>query len=86
MVFGASGITGWAIVKEALLYPSSETFDRIIGLTYHPLTKEEAFLPNDPRINLVGGLDLTAGVDVIEEELKQIEGIDGVTHVYFAGK
>jgi nucleoside-diphosphate-sugar epimerase len=85
LVFGASGITGWALVKEALEYPSRTTFDKVLGLTRRPLSTEKALLPvDDERLVLHSGLDLNAGTSQTETLLKQIEGIEAVTHVYFA--
>ncbi len=86
LVFGASGITGWAIVQEALKYPSPTTFDKVIGLTNRPLTKSEALLPEDGRLELHSGVDLSGGTSTVETSLKRIDGIQGVTHVYFCGK
>jgi hypothetical protein len=85
LVFGASGITGWSIVQEALNYPTSTTFDKVIGLTNRPLTKAEALLPEDERLVLYSGINLSAGVEAVQASLSQIEGIGGVTHVYFSG-
>src|SRR2546421_8154768 len=84
--FGVSGIFGWAVVREALQYPPSTTFDRIIGLTNRPLTKSEAILPEDKRLELHSNVDLSTGVSVVEARLKQIDGIEDVTHVYFSCK
>ncbi len=84
--FGASGISGWAIVQEALKYPSPTTFDKVIGLTNRPLKKSEALLPDDERLELYGGVDLSAGAAAVEASLKRIDGIQEVTHVYFCGK
>lgn len=83
LVFGASGITGWAVVREALQYPTSTTFDRIIGLTNRPLTKSDAILPEDERLELHSNVDLSTGVSAVEARLKRIDGIERVTHVYF---
>lgn len=49
LVFGASGIAGWAIIQEALKYPSLTKFDKVIGLSNRPLTKSEALFPDDER-------------------------------------
>jgi hypothetical protein len=86
LVFGASGITGWSVVQEALTYPTPTTFDRVIGLTNRPLTKGEALFPGDERLSLYSGINLSTGVEAVEAGLKHIPGIEGVTHVYFGGK
>jgi hypothetical protein len=86
LVFGASGITGWAIVKIALEYPSPTTFSRVIGLTNRPLTLKDSFLPSDPRLSLKSGVDLSGDVVSIVEALKKIDGIEKITHVYFTGE
>jgi hypothetical protein len=85
LVFGASGITGWAIVREALTYPTATTFSRVIGLTKRPLDREKSFLPDDSRLTLAHGVDLTASVDDVVAKLAEIDGIKNVTDVYFAG-
>lgn len=82
LIFGASGITGWALMNEAVTYPSPETFARIIGLTNRPLSLDDAHLPKDPRIELYSGIDLTK--DNVEEQLKKVPGIATITHIYFA--
>lgn len=84
LVFGASGITGWAIVREALTYPTATTFSRVIGLTKRPLDREKSFLPDDSRLTLAHGVDLTASVDDVVAKLAEIDGIKNVTDVYFA--
>jgi hypothetical protein len=86
LVFGASGITGWGIAKQALNYPTPTTFDKVIGLTNRPLSKEQALLPTDDRLVLYSGIDLSAGVDAVRASLGQVDGIAGVTHVYFGGQ
>ena len=73
------------MAKEALKYPTPSTFDQVIGLTNRPLTKSEAFLPEDERLQLYSGIDLAAGSGEVEDKLKKIEGIEDVTHVYFSG-
>jgi len=83
LVFGASGITGWAVLQEALQYPEPNTFESIIGLTNRPLSKSEAFLPDDRRLALYAGIDLSVGVKAVVERLEQVEGIEEVTHVFF---
>lgn len=82
LVFGASGITGWAIMNAAVTYPSSNTFDRIIGLTNRPLKAEDSKLPVDDRLELYSGIDLTKKDELIEQ-LQKVADINSITHVYF---
>lgn len=86
LVFGASGITGWAIINAALSYPTPTTFKRIVGLTSRPLSVEDAGLPTDQRLRLYSGLDLSKDSQSIIDYLGKIENIQEITHVYFAGK
>lgn len=86
LVFGASGITGWPIVKAALEYPTPTTFSQVIGLTYRPLSLQDSHFPPDPRLQLKSGVDLSGTVESIVESLGQIAGIRETTHVYFTGK
>jgi hypothetical protein len=86
LVFGASGITGWAIVKSALEYPTPTTFSRVIGLTNRPLSLKDSFLPPDPRLSLKSGIDLSGDVESIVKALKEIDNVEKTTHVYFTGE
>ncbi|MCJ1311223.1 hypothetical protein MMC25_004894 [Agyrium rufum] len=86
LVFGASGISGWALMNECLRYPTARTFSRIIGLTNRPLEPESTLLPMSEygkRWELYDGFDLTVGVEEVKGKLKAIKGIEGVTHVFF---
>ncbi|KAM0511408.1 hypothetical protein ACHAPE_009923 [Trichoderma viride] len=84
LVFGASGITGWAILREALNYPTTSTFHKVIGLTNRPLDRSKSFLPEDDRLVIVPGVDLTTAVDDVAAKLASIDGIEDVTDVFFA--
>ena len=84
LVFGASGVSGWACVKEALQFPTSSTFKQVTGLTNRPLSIEDSKLPRDSRLQLVSGIDLTGSIDDVVTSMKQkIQGLDTVTHVIF---
>lgn len=84
LVFGASGISGWAILNQALTYPTPTTFSRITGLTNRPLTLEDACLPPDPRLHLASGVDLTSSVSNVVSALKaKIPDVESTTHVFF---
>ncbi|KAL6901088.1 hypothetical protein GGI43DRAFT_433838 [Trichoderma evansii] len=84
LVFGASGITGWAILREALKYPTPSTFRKVIGLTNRPLDRSKSFLPEDSRLTIAHGIDLTGTVDDVVAKLAGIDSIKDVTDVYFA--
>jgi nucleoside-diphosphate-sugar epimerase len=86
LVFGASGVTGWSVVNEILNdYPKKGIWDKVYALTNRPLSVKDSFWPNDPRLNIVSGIDLLKGSqEELEAELKsKVQGIENVTHVYF---
>ncbi|KAI0311216.1 hypothetical protein OF83DRAFT_1177797 [Amylostereum chailletii] len=83
LVFGSSGVSGWAATRELLRYPTPTTFSRVIALSNRPLSKESMLL-DDPRLQLVSGVDLTQPVeDVVTTMQKKIVDVDKVTHVFF---
>jgi nucleoside-diphosphate-sugar epimerase len=89
LVFGASGVTGWAFVNELLNdYPAKGIWDSVYALTNRPLTAKAAMWPDDPRLHLVSGVDLLEGNQQdLESKLKsQVQGIKEVTHVYYLGQ
>ncbi|KAH9204919.1 hypothetical protein DL95DRAFT_529080 [Leptodontidium sp. 2 PMI_412] len=73
----------WSLMRECVSYPSPDTFSRVIGLTRRPLSREAAFLPDDPRLELNSGFDLS-NEDEVKEKLEDVKDINGVTHVYLA--
>ncbi|KAK4540893.1 hypothetical protein LTR36_008835 [Oleoguttula mirabilis] len=83
LVFGASGITGYALLSQLLSYPTPTTFDRIIGVTRRPLHRDVAQLPEDQRLELYSDLDLTDRNQALFS-LQHIPGIEHTTHVYYA--
>ena len=86
LIFGGSGISGWAITRAAVLSKSPYVFDKVIALTNRPLTVKASGLPDDSKLELRSGLDLTLGVDAVVEVLRAIPGIERTTHVYFTGE
>jgi len=83
LVFGASGITGHALLKTLLHHPAPTTFSRIIGLTNRPLSSSIAQLPASERLELYSGINLLER-EASLRQLQLIPGIEGVTHVYYA--
>ncbi|KAE8420982.1 hypothetical protein BDV36DRAFT_305555 [Aspergillus pseudocaelatus] len=84
LIFGASGISGWSLMSQTLTYPTPTTFRRITGLCNRPLSKKDTLLPNDPRLNIVSGIDLTGSVEEIIDQLKsKVEEVETVDIVFF---
>lgn len=87
LVFGASGISGWSLLNQCLSYPTPSTFRRVTGLCNRPLNKDNALLPDDSRLNIVHGIDLTGPVDVVIEQLKtKVKEVQTIDVVFFCGK
>ena len=88
LIFGASGVSGWAFVNEILNdYPRKGIWDSVYALTNRPLSQKTAMWPDDPRLHLVSGIDLLEGTqEDLEDKLKsRIRGVKQVTHVYYLG-
>ena len=86
LVFGASGITGWAIVNCILNdYPGPSAFSKVTALTNRPLSREVARWPSSDKLSIVSGIDLLQGSQSeLEETMRsRIADIDNVSHVYF---
>lgn len=86
LIYGASGISGWAIVNSILNgYPSKDAFTKVSALVNRPLTREMALWPDDPRLQIVSGIDLLKGSqEELEKTLKEkVPDVNSVTQVYF---
>lgn len=86
LVFGASGITGWAIVNQILNgYPDTSTFAKVTALTNRSLSPEAAQWPTSDKLEVISGLDLLRGSqEELEVAMRQkIADVENVTHVYF---
>ncbi|KAK0647305.1 Short chain dehydrogenase sirS [Lasiodiplodia hormozganensis] len=94
LVFGASGLAGWAVVDELLSnYPAHGTFRKVTALVNRPLKLEDSWWPapspDRPELELIAGVNLLNGsVEEFTAFLKdKVKGVDTVTHVfYFAYK
>ena len=88
LVFGATGIQGWAIVNQILQgYPSEHAFDKVTALTNRPVT-EEMLWPESKKLQVVSGINLLTdeGQEGLEKEMKEkIPGMEVVTHMFFFG-
>ncbi|KXJ96353.1 hypothetical protein Micbo1qcDRAFT_210679 [Microdochium bolleyi] len=86
LVFGASGVTGWAMVNEIINdYPKKGTWKKVYALTNRPLSREASCWPDDPRLDIVSGIDLLQGSqDELEQVMKdKIKGVENITHVIY---
>ncbi|KAL4996677.1 hypothetical protein BDV10DRAFT_202277 [Aspergillus recurvatus] len=84
LIFGASGISGWSLLNQTLQYPTATTFNRVTGLCNRPFRTEDSFLPDDDRLKIVSGIDLTRSVEVVKAQLKEkVEKVELVDVVFF---
>ncbi|KAH0840716.1 hypothetical protein AYO21_00630 [Fonsecaea monophora] len=90
LVFGASGILGWAVVDQILKnYPQKGTFSKVTALTNRPLDLQDSQWPEpggtNPELALVSGVDLTRGtVEDIKQQLKErVPDIGTVTQIFY---
>ncbi|RAH80489.1 hypothetical protein BO86DRAFT_364813 [Aspergillus japonicus CBS 114.51] len=86
LVFGASGIIGWAFVNEILQdYPAPNTFSRVTAFTNRPLSPKISQWPPSDKLHLISNLDLihtdpTSLSTFLQSHLPDLET---VTTVYF---
>ena len=86
LVFGASGMNGWAVVNAILNdYPTADSFSRVTALTNRPLERESTLFPAADKLHLVSGIDLLEGSQAnLEQALQRaIPQVNNVSHVYF---
>ncbi|RMZ37398.1 sirQ protein [Aspergillus flavus] len=84
LVFGASGISGWSLLNQCLSYPTTSSFRRVVGLCNRPLSKKDAYLPDDPRLDIVSRIDLTQSVSSVTDQLKaKVHDVESVEVVLF---
>lgn len=84
LVFGASGISGYALCNLLLQYPNSTTFSKVTGLTNRPINRADWLIPEDSRLQIASGIDLTKPVTEVVAVLREkVADIQTVTHVYF---
>jgi hypothetical protein len=89
LIFGSSGVSGWALVNELLGdYPSEGIWGNVTALANRPLSKEVSQWPDDKRLNIVSGIDLLKGTqEQLELVMKsKIPDVATVTHVYYFGR
>jgi uncharacterized protein YbjT (DUF2867 family) len=92
IVFGASGLVGWALVDQLLQpYPHAGSFSKVTAVTNRPLNLAESHWPevasHRPDLQLVSRIDLRYGdAAALAESLKRaVKDIESVTHIYYLG-
>ncbi|KAI0481901.1 hypothetical protein F4859DRAFT_438619 [Xylaria cf. heliscus] len=90
IVFGASGLIGWAVVDQLVRsYPKAGSFSKITAVTNREVQLPEShwFEPgtNSPILQLISGIDLRRGDGAtLASALKEaIEDIHSVTHLFY---
>lgn len=88
VVFGCSGINGWALVNQLLSgYPSAESFSKVTAIANRPFTAEEARWPQNDRLQIITGIDLLGKDDtsLLKTLTEKVKSVETVSHVYYAG-
>lgn len=90
IVFGASGLAGWAVVDQLLQnYPKAGTFSKVTAVVNRPISLADSFwpTPESPSLDLVTGINLAEGsIESFTALLgEKIKDISTVTHVYYFG-
>jgi nucleoside-diphosphate-sugar epimerase len=92
IVFGASGLIGWALVDQLLSpYPHSGSFSKVTAVTNRALSRSKTYWPESeshrPDLQLVSGIDLRHGDGAtLAHSLKQaVKDVESVTHIYYVG-
>ena len=93
LVFGASGLNGWAVVNQLLFnYPERGVFSRVTALTNRPLRFEDSYWPKagdgTPELVLASGINVAEGTkdDIAGLLTEKVPQIGSVTHVFYFGK
>ena len=92
LVFGASGLAGWAVVDQLLSnYPTQGTFSQLTALVNRPLNVADSYWPSPspsrPKLQLVPHVNLLRGsVEELTDFLKhEVGDIENVTHAFYFG-
>lgn len=92
IVYGASGLIGWALVDQLLSpYPHAGSFSKVTAVTNRPIDLAQSHWPESasdrPEIQLVSGIDLrnTDGPTLAESLKQVVKDVKNVTHIYYLG-
>lgn len=91
IVYGASGLIGWALVDELLRsYPKTDTFGKVTAVTNREITFSSSCWPDvqTPELQLCSGVDLKDGdgFALAESVKKVVQDAGTVTHIFYLGK
>lgn len=89
LVFGASGVSGWAVIDQLLKgYPTDERWDKVTALTNRPLSLEVSIWPKKDSLQIVSSINLLEGSaeDLMSVMKKRIPDVDNVTHIFYYGQ
>ncbi|KAF4467194.1 sirq [Fusarium albosuccineum] len=87
LVFGATGLIGWAVVDQLLSsYPTPTAFASVIGVSNRLVDASRTFWPEEsdtrPDLQLVSGVNLQSD-DVTGQLKEKVPGIERTTHVFY---
>lgn len=90
IVYGASGLIGWALVNELLkAYPKPDAFDKVTAVTNREIELSKTYWPETgrPELQLCSGIDLRGGdgatlADALRQKIRDVEN---VTHIFYLG-
>lgn len=92
IVYGASGLIGWALVNELLSsYPQRGTFSNVTAVTNRPLDLDKSHWPKEassrPTLQLVSGINLQSGdgASLAASLQDSVKDLDTVTHIFYLG-
>lgn len=92
IVFGASGLIGWAAVNQLLSgYPNPGTFSKVTAVMNRPIPESELYWPGPspdrPQFQVVSGINLLDGKAArLAEQLKaEVSEAEKITHVFYFG-
>ncbi|KAI0967546.1 hypothetical protein F4678DRAFT_445955 [Xylaria arbuscula] len=90
IVFGASGLIGWAVIDQLLRSsPEAGAFSKITAVTNRPTKLSESYWPEPdkirPTLQLVSGVDLrqSDGATLSKSLKQEVKDIDTVTHLFY---
>ena len=89
LVFGATGLIGWAIVDQLLSsYPEPDAFSKVTAVSNRPMNPSRTLWasdsPKSPELQLVSGVNLR-DEDVTSQLRNKVKGVEHVTHVFYFG-